>query len=89
MKAIFTAIGVDQVGVVHSVSGLFKKYNLNIINLNQNLMEGYFTMIVVLGIDNMNVEFSELVEAVEELAKELKLDLKIQHENIFNSMHSI
>ncbi len=89
MKAIITAIGVDQVGVVHSISGLLKKYNLNIINLNQNIMDDYFTMIVIVGIDKANADFSEIVEAFEELGKELKLELKIQHEDIFNSMYNI
>lgn len=89
MQAIITAIGMDKVGIVHEISGLINKYNMNIVNINQEIMEDYFTMIIIVNIDNVNAEFDEVVKAFEELGDKLKIEIKIQHEDIFKAMHRI
>lgn len=88
-KAILTVIGKDQVGIIAGVSAELGKLNINILNVNQTIMDGYFTMIMMLDQSNANASFDEIKKALSQKGQELKVDVKIQREEIFNSMHSL
>lgn len=89
MKSILTVIGKDQVGIIAGVSEELKKFNINILNVNQTIMDGYFTMIMLLDHSQANANIEKIKKAFELKGKELKVDIKIQREEIFNSMHSL
>ena len=89
MKAMITVIGTDQVGIVHRVSGLCVKHQLNIEDISQTLMDSYFTMITLVNLSQMTGAFSEIVEDFDYLADELALTIRVQHEDLFNRMHNI
>lgn len=89
MKSILTVIGKDQVGIIAGVSTELGKLNINILNVNQTIMDGYFTMIMVLDQSKANVSFEEVKKYLTAKGEELKVDVKIQREEIFNSMHSL
>ena len=89
MKSILTVIGKDQVGIIAGVSTELGKLNINILNVNQTIMDGYFTMIMVLDQSKANVSFEEVKKCLTAKGEELKVDVKIQREEIFNSMHSL
>lgn len=89
MKSILTVIGKDQVGIIAGISNELAKYNINILNVNQTIMDGYFTMIMMLDQKEGSSDFDQVKKAVVAKGKELKVDVKIQREEIFNSMHSL
>ena len=89
MKSILTVIGKDQVGIIAGISTELGKLNINILNVNQTIMDGYFTMMMMLDISKANVKFEEIKNALTAKGKELKVGVKIQREEIFESMHSL
>ncbi|WP_294351214.1 ACT domain-containing protein [uncultured Clostridium sp.] len=89
MKSILTVIGKDQVGIIAGISSELQKFNINILNVNQTIMDGYFTMIMLLDQSNANANIDEIKKGLDIKGKELKVDIKIQREEIFNLMHSV
>ncbi|MDS0527363.1 ACT domain-containing protein [Clostridium sp. SHJSY1] len=89
MKSILTVIGKDQVGIIAGISSELQKFNINILNVTQTIMDEYFTMIMLLDQTNANVNIEEVKNGLIAKGKELKVDVKIQREEIFNSMHSL
>jgi ACT domain-containing protein len=89
MKAVLSVIGKDRVGIIASVSEILARCNANILDISQTIMQGVFTMITFVDISHINVEFSELSNMLEKKGEDLGLSIKIQHEDIFNSMHRI
>lgn len=89
MNAVVTVIGQDKVGIIAKVSNILLAYNVNILDINQTIMQSFFTMIMMVDIKNLNKEFDVLSKDLESAGTELELQIKIQHEDIFNSMHRI
>lgn len=89
MKSILTVIGKDQVGIIAGVSNELSKFNINILNVNQTIMNGYFTMMMMLDQSEANSSFEDVKKALEAKGNELKVEVKIQREDIFNSMHTL
>lgn len=89
MKSFITVLGKDKVGIIHEVTSILSENNINILDINQTLMDGYFTMIMLVDISKMNVDFKKLKDILESKANELDVSIKVQRENIFTSMHQI
>ena len=89
MKSILTVIGKDQVGIIAGISTELSKFNMNILNVNQTIMDGYFTMIMMLDGAKSTSSFEEIQKGLENKGKELNVEVKIQREEIFNSMHNL
>ncbi|MDY3828227.1 MAG: ACT domain-containing protein [Clostridium sp.] len=89
MKSILTVIGKDQVGIIAGISTELGKFNINILNVNQTIMDGNFTMIMMLDQTEANASFEEVKKALAVKGEELRVDIKIQREDIFTKMHSL
>lgn len=89
MKAIITVIGKDMRGIIAKVSTLLTENSINILDITQTTMQDFFTMIMLCDISEKKIEFAELVETLDNLGEELGLSIRVQHEDIFNSMHRI
>ncbi|MBO5136051.1 MAG: ACT domain-containing protein [Clostridia bacterium] len=89
MKAVITVIGKDRVGIIYSVSDILAKANINILDISQTIMQDIFTMIMLVDISKCEDHFAEISKSLEDLGTELGLSIRIQHEDIFNSMHRI
>lgn len=89
MKAILTVIGRDKVGIIAGVSSELQKLNINILDVNQTIMGEFFTMIMMLDLKLSNNNFEEVKKTLELKGKELGVEVKIQREEIFNSMHTV
>ncbi|WP_394872948.1 ACT domain-containing protein [Clostridium butyricum] len=89
MKAILTVIGQDKVGIIARVSAKMLEFNINILDVNQTIMQDFFTMMMMLDCTNMKGNFDEVRLALTEEGKKLGVDIKIQREEIFKSMHSL
>lgn len=89
MRAIITVIGKDKVGIIAGVSNVLAGHNVNILDITQTTMQDVFTMIMLVDISASKVPFTVLSENLESKGQEIGLSVRIQHEDIFNSMHRI
>ena len=89
MKAFITVIGHDTVGVVAKVAGLCTELNINIEDVTQSILQGMFAMIMLVDMTNMSVDFNILKAALEEVGETIGMSIRIQHEDLFNAMHTI
>lgn len=86
-KAVVTVTGRDKVGILASVSACCANANASVIEMTQSVKQDFFTMMMVISVEHMNVTIAELQDAI---LKELPtMDVHVMHENIFNSMHRI
>ena len=89
MKAVITVVGKDQVGIIAGVSNILAACNINILDISQTIMQDIFTMIMMVDISRACTDFLDVSRQLEVKGKELALAIKIQHEDIFYSMHRI
>lgn len=89
MKAILTVIGKDKVGIIAGVSNELQRLNINILDVNQTIIDEFFTMIMMIDLKLSNSNFEEIKKSLELKGKELGVDVKIQREEIFNSIYSV
>ncbi|MBO5889148.1 MAG: ACT domain-containing protein [Clostridia bacterium] len=89
MKAIITVIGKDKSGIIAKVSNLLAEKNINIEDISQTIMQGFFTMIMLVQIETSTVLVEELKNALDELGNQIGVKIILQHEDIFNAMHRI
>lgn len=89
MKAVITVIGKDSVGIIATVSTECAKYGVNIVDITQSVLKDYFAMIMLVEIDNMNATLLSFQKELEKLGQEKNLDIRVMHEDIFNTMHRI
>ena len=89
MKAVITVLGKDQVGIIAGISNILAESNVNILDISQTIMQDVFTMIMLTDVSNAQLAFDVLSDKLEAKGRELGLYVKIQHEDIFNSMHRI
>ena len=89
MKAIVTVVGKDRIGIIASVCTLLAHYQVNILDISQTVMQGYFTMMMVTEVSECNVPLAELVTRMEQVGNEMGLSIRVQREDIFEAMHRI
>ena len=90
MKLVVTIVGRDQVGIVAMVSGILAEQRVNIMNVNQNIMDGFFNMVMVAEMpDEAEIRLKELQELLRKKGEEYGLEIKVQHQEIFQVMHNV
>ncbi|MBR7121858.1 MAG: ACT domain-containing protein [Oscillospiraceae bacterium] len=89
MKAIVTVVGKDKVGIIAAVCTELAKYNVNVLDISQTVMQGYFTMMMAVDTSAGKVAFGELVRLLEQKGKEMGLSIRLQREDIFEAMHRV
>ena len=89
MKAIVTVVGKDQVGIIAGVCSRLAENRINVLNINQTIMEGYFTMMMVVDTERCTQPFDTLSAALADYGQNRGLSVRIQREDIFNAMHKI
>ena len=89
MRAIVSVLGKDTKGIIANVSMALYKQDVNIIDISQTVMQNeYFTMIMLVEIGEGKT-IDDISKALDIVAKEFKVEIRVQHEDIFNSMHRI
>ena len=89
MKAILTVIGKDKVGIIAGISNKLSKLKINILDVNQTILDGYFTMMMMLDLKECTEEFVNVQSILSKEAAILGVEVKIQREEIFKSMHTL
>lgn len=89
MRIVMTIVGVDKVGIIAKASTLLADNNVNILNINQNIDDGFFNMVLIGDLDNAKVSVEDLKEKATALGRELGVEIRVQSEQIFTAMHRI
>lgn len=89
MRIVLTIVGKDKVGIIAKVSNLLAEHGVNILNINQNILEGFFNMVLIADMANANISLKELKDLATALGNEIGVDIRVQHEDIFTAMHRI
>lgn len=90
MKLVVTIVGKDRVGIIAMVSQVLAENNVNILNINQNIMDGYFNMVMRAEMgEDARMSLVDLQKVLKERGEEMGLDIKAQHQDIFNVMHNV
>lgn len=89
MRAIVTVMGKDKPGIIAGTSTLLAKNQVNILDITQTIVQDIFTMVMLVDIDNSKKDLTDLSDSLKELGNDLGVEIRIQHEDIFNSMHRI
>lgn len=89
MRAVVTVVGKDKTGIIAKVSALLAEKEVNIVDISQTIMDKYFTMIMIVDLNNSSTTLSELAEDCKALGDKIGMSIHLQHEEIFNAMHSV
>lgn len=89
MKAIITVIGKDKVGILAMIANECAKANINILDVSQTIVDGFFTMTMSVSLEGMDSALSSFSEHMDSLGKEKDLVIRVMHQDIFDSMHKI
>ncbi len=89
MKAVVTVTGTDRRGIIAEVSTFLSRNNINILDISQTIMGDQFAMIMVTDTAACEKSFAALAEELSALGKSIDMSIRIQHEDIFNAMHSV
>ena len=89
MKAIVTVVGQDRVGIIAAVCTKLAQYNVNVLDISQTVMQGYFTMMMATDVSECNVSIGELAKQMDAAGQEMGLSIHVQREDIFQAMHRV
>lgn len=88
-KALISVTGMDATGIIAKVATKLSEMNINILDITQTILGGYFTMMMVVDLDGANMEFSAIDEALQPVREELSMTIHMQRMDIFDAMHRI
>lgn len=89
MKTVISVIGKDAVGIISKVSAVCAECNANIVDITQSVLQDMFVMVMLTEISELNCSFNDYSEKLKDLGADKGLDIRVMHEDIFNSMHRI
>ena len=89
MKAVITVTGKDKVGIIAMASAECAKYGANIVDISQTVLNEYFAMIMLVSLEGLRVDFSAFADAMNKAGGDNGVDIRVMHEDIFNTMHRI
>lgn len=89
MKAIITVLGKDKVGIIAKVCTFLAEREINILDISQTIVQGYFNMLMIVEMTESDERFMAMADGLDKLGEEIGVVIKAQHEDIFNSMHRI
>ncbi|MBQ7826774.1 MAG: ACT domain-containing protein [Clostridia bacterium] len=89
MRAVISVIGKDTVGILAKVASICADNNINIVDVTQSVLQDMFVMVMMTEIDKMSCSLSEISKTLAKLGESMNLDIRVMHEDIFNSMHRI
>lgn len=88
-RTIITVVGKDMVGIIAKICTYLSNQNVNILDISQTIVQGFFNMMMVTDISKSNKPFSDIQCDLTNLGKEIGCTILLQDEGIFDSMHRI
>lgn len=89
MRAVVTVIGKDKTGIIAKVSAFLSEKDVNILDISQTILQDYFAMIMLVDLSNSKEKLSSLADEIAEMGNKIGMSIHLQHEDIFNAMHSV
>ena len=89
MRAIVTVVGKDRVGIIADVCTHLAAWQVNILDISQTVMQGNFTMTMLVDLEKCEMPFQEVSEQLRLRGEEKKLSIRMQREDIFEAMHRV
>lgn len=89
MKGIITVLGKDTVGIIAKVCTYLAEHNINILDISQTIIQDYFNMMMIVDISKTDTPFETIIEDLQGVGQSIGVEIKVQHEDIFNIMHRI
>ena len=88
-KSVITVVGKDTVGIIARVCSYLADKNINILDISQTIVQGFFNMMMIVDTSSMDIDFSTLSEDLDRLGTSIGVQINCQTEEIFNMMHRI
>ena len=88
-KAIITVVGKDTVGIIAKVCTYLADSKVNVLDISQTIVDGYFNMMMIADMKNATKPFSEISDQLDALGEQIGVTIKCQKEEIFEKMHRI
>jgi ACT domain-containing protein len=88
-RGIVTVVGHDRVGIIAQVAGILADSNVNILDISQTVLQGFFAMIMIVDLSCSRSDFSELRQKLDDSGEEMELKITLQHEDVFRYMHRV
>ncbi len=88
-KTIITVVGKDTVGIIARVCTYLAENQINILDISQTIVQGYFNMMMIVDMNRTEKDFGEIVKELDRLGESIGVIIKCQKEEIFNQMHRI
>ena len=88
-KAIITVVGQDTVGIIARVCTYLSQHNVNVLDISQTIIDGYFNMMMIVDVANLKKDFKEVCDEMDALGKEIGVTIHCQREEIFEKMHRL
>lgn len=89
MRAVVTVVGKDKTGIIAKISTFLAEKEINILDISQTILDKYFTMIMLVDLSAATVKLADLAEECRVLGENIGMSIHVQHEDIFNTMHSV
>lgn len=82
-RTIITVIGKDRVGIIARICTYLAENDINVLDINQSIVQGFFNMIMIVDAQNAKKDFAVLNGEIEKISEELGVKIKMQHEEYF------
>ena len=89
MKAIVTVVGKDRVGIIAEVCVALASYNVNVLDISQTVMQGYFTMMMAVDVTGCKLPLAEFCKIMDAKGQDMGLSIRVQRQDIFEAMHRV
>lgn len=88
-KTIITVVGKDTIGIIASVCSYLAANNLNILDISQTIVQEFFNMMMIVDVTKLDKPFEQMSQELEDIGKNLGVQVKCQREDIFDMMHRV
>ena len=88
-KCVITVVGKDTVGIIAKVCTYLANNRVNVMDISQTIVQGFFNMMMIVDCNKASKPINELSDDLDKLGEKIGVSIKMQHEDIFNSMHRI
>lgn len=88
-KAIITVVGQDTVGIIAKVCTYLSDHDINVLDISQTIIDGFFNMMMIVDYSNSTVDFADVVNDLDKLGEEIGVRIRCQREEIFTRMHRV
>ena len=88
-KALVSVTGLDTTGIIAGVAAKLSEMNINILDITQTILDGYFTMMMVVDLDGSGLDFEEINRRLQPVREKMNMTIHMQRMDIFDAMHRI